>query len=155
MVYLDSILASVARSQQDRPVKYIHLYCDTLSLEKYPNDGRLRICDLDIQGLAYVYIFARDFLQTLPLTGLDFTGIGTLKIRLFSQEISPIVESSLASAGYVTSDLSVNKFAVTFREIRLLGGEVEIKGLPSVPFYETDPPLFEPRKDLKYRGGPK
>jgi hypothetical protein len=168
-IKLDKLLKDVAsqRTEDGRGrFKYIHLYCDTLTLENYPGSRILSFGDLCYSGLRYIHVFARRFLADGAVT-LDFQGVSSFKLRVFfgssqSQIRSVLREGSDPVDIVLSSPLGgTEKVSSLASHIKSVGLELQIKAggssvteLPSVPFTDIDPPVSRPRAGTAFHSGP-
>jgi hypothetical protein len=151
-------------------VRYLHLYCDILSVAAAPKDGNLLVASLcPGTKLRYIHIYSRQFLPS-NVRSLDLGQLPSLKLKIFFESANTDVNvltrqkcSRFVSAkpsGPLENEKQLETLVQQVkrigREIRLNsdGDDFDLVDLYSVPYTETDPPVSPPRGTIASHSGP-
>jgi hypothetical protein len=151
-------------------VRYIHLYCDILSVAAAPKDGNLVVASLcPGTKLRYIHIYSRQFLPS-DVRSLDLGQLPSLKLKIFFESANTDVDlvagqrcSRFVNAKPCGPLENEKQLETLVQQVRSIGREVRLNSdgdnfdlvdLYSVLYTETDPPVSPPQGTIASHSGP-
>lgn len=165
IIYLNTVLKSLSVN-----IKYLHLYCDILSIQNVPESGKVHLTlpSIDHNNLRYVHIYTRKFIDD-KVRYLVLDQLRSVKIRIFFESTSRDLELAwtgqliqLARVTVPEPSEDEDKVRATAERTKAIGKEIyigpnrfEVVDLFAVPYTETDPPVSPPSAARESQSGPK